>query len=73
MFKYSTSLARKSPARGRQLEISEYNLISQKPQITSIPGVSVRERNRYRVVLGDAILGDFLTIEQALELVGGLR
>lgn len=62
------SVTRKSPAQGRQLEIFGQNLIVQRPQITSVPGVSVRERNRYRVMLGDTILGDFLTIEQAVTL-----
>jgi len=67
------SVTRKSPAQGRQLEIFSQNLISQKPQIASIPGMSIREKNRYRVTLAGEILGDYLTIEQALQLVGGVK
>jgi hypothetical protein len=45
-----------------------------KPQILSIPGISLKQRDRYRVVLGDEILGDFLTIDEALKLAkGGLK
>jgi hypothetical protein len=40
----------------------------QKPQISSVPGVSPKERNRYRVMLGAQILGMHLTIDEALEL-----
>jgi hypothetical protein len=43
----------------------------QKPQICSIPGVSPKQRDRYRVVLGDRILGDFLTLDEALLLTKG--
>ncbi|HEY9635215.1 MAG TPA: hypothetical protein V6D14_17570 [Coleofasciculaceae cyanobacterium] len=42
-----------------------------KPQIESIPGVSLKRRDRYRVTLGDEILGDRLDIDQALELAKG--
>jgi hypothetical protein len=41
---------------------------SQKPQISTTPGISQKERDRYRLVLGDRILGDFLSIEEALAL-----
>jgi hypothetical protein len=41
----------------------------QKAQISSIPGVSARERNRYRVVLNGEILATGLTSEQAFEMV----
>lgn len=40
----------------------------QKPQISSVPGTSPKQRDRYRVVCRDQILGDRLSIEQALEL-----
>lgn len=40
-----------------------------KPQIVSVPGLSHKERDRYRVVIGEEILGDRLTIEGAIELV----
>lgn len=39
-----------------------------KPQIQSCPGVPMRQRDRYRVVLGDEILGEKLTIDEALSL-----
>jgi hypothetical protein len=42
-----------------------------KPQISTIPGMSPKERSKYRVMLGDEILGDFLTIDEALKLVKG--
>jgi hypothetical protein len=41
---------------------------SKKPQICSIPGVSPKERDRYRVVLGGEILGDRLSIDEAIAL-----
>jgi len=66
------SVTRKSPEQGRQLELFQ-NLISKKPQIVSIPGASVKEENRYRVTLAGEILGDCLTIEQALKLAGGAK
>jgi len=66
------SVTRKSPQDGRQLELFQ-NLISKKPQIESIPGASVKEKNRYRVVLSGEIVSDDLTIEQALELAGGAK
>ncbi len=45
----------------------------QKPQISSIPGIPARERHRYRVTLNGKILGDKLTIDEALKLAGGKR
>jgi hypothetical protein len=43
---------------------------SQKPQIVSVPGISPKERNRYRVVVGTEILADGLTADEAFELTG---
>ena len=43
----------------------------QKPQISSIPGVSPKIRNRYRVTVGERILASNLTISEALEIAGG--
>jgi hypothetical protein len=40
----------------------------QKPQISSIPGIPPKERNRYRVILGDRVLGNQLNLEQAVAL-----
>lgn len=42
-----------------------------KPQIASSPGVCIKRRDRYRVVLGAEVLGDGLTIDKALQLVKG--
>jgi hypothetical protein len=39
-----------------------------KPQICSRPNVLPGAKNRYRVVFGDRILGDFLTLDEALAL-----
>jgi hypothetical protein len=40
----------------------------QKPQIVSIPGIPPREPNRYRVILGEQILGERLALDEALAL-----
>lgn len=48
----------------------------QKPQISCIPGISPKEQNRYRVSLDNKILGDRLSLQQALKLAedqGGTR
>lgn len=71
MKKCNLSVTRKSPAQGRQLEIFSQNLINQKPQISSIAGISPRERNRYRVTVGSEILGDFLSFDEAMNLAKG--
>jgi hypothetical protein len=42
-----------------------------KAQIQSVPGIPAKERNRYRVVLNGEILGDKLTLDEALKLAGG--
>jgi hypothetical protein len=42
-----------------------------KPQISSVPGVSVKDPFRYRVMVGDRILGEYLAIDEALQLAGG--
>ena len=39
-----------------------------KPQISCVPGVSVKERCRDRVILGGEILGDKLSLNEALFL-----
>jgi hypothetical protein len=39
-----------------------------KPQIASIPGASLKERHRYRVTSGGEVLGDFLTLDEAIAL-----
>jgi hypothetical protein len=52
----------------QQLELFPLPLKRQKPQITSVPGTSIRERDRYRVVIEGAILGDRLTLDEAVNL-----
>lgn len=52
----------------QQLELFPLPKKRQKPQISSIPGVSPKERDRYRVMIGDRILGDKLTLDEALKL-----
>jgi hypothetical protein len=42
-----------------------------RPQIVSIPGVSPKEQHRYRVKAGDEVLGDRLTLDEALKLAKG--
>ena len=41
-----------------QSPVASAKLFCQKPQISSIPGISPKEPHRYRVMLGDGILGD---------------
>jgi hypothetical protein len=40
-----------------------------KPQISSISGISPKERHRYQLKLGDRVLGDWLTLDEALKLM----
>jgi hypothetical protein len=40
----------------------------QKPQISGIPGVSVTERQRYRVMIGDHLIASHLDLDSALEI-----
>jgi hypothetical protein len=47
------------------------NLFVPKPQILSIPGITATAGKRYRVVLGGEIIGDQLTIDEALKLARG--
>lgn len=41
---------------------------SPKPQIASIAGLPITHPNRYRVMLGNQILGEYLAIDEALLL-----
>jgi hypothetical protein len=43
-------------------------IFRQKAQITSSPGVLPKQRDRYRVVFRGAILGDRLSLDEALQL-----
>ena len=65
---YATSITQNPLLEGRQLELFNHTGIQHKPQILSSPGVSPKQRHRYRVVLGSEILGDFLTLDEAIAL-----
>ena len=41
-----------------------------KPQISSIPGVSPKEKHRYRVTLNGQVLDTHLTFEEAVLVAG---
>lgn len=43
------------------------------PQISSTPGISPKQPNRYRVVVDDEVLGDRLTAEEAILLARSRR
>ena len=58
-----------SPPHWRQLELFPLPNKRRKPQISSIPGASPKQRNRYRVILEERILADNLTISEALDIV----
>lgn len=49
----------------------EARLFRHKPQIVSILGICPKEKNRYRVVLGGELLGERLTLDEALKLAKG--
>jgi hypothetical protein len=55
----------------QQSPVAEAGLFRNKPQIVSIPGISPKERHRYRVLLGDKVLGDFLSLDEAIALANG--
>jgi hypothetical protein len=56
---------------GFQPKAAQIQEFAKKPQISSVPGISPRERNRYRLLMGDRILGDRLTIDEVLKLAQG--
>lgn len=62
------SVAHKPPVKGRQLELFSPTGKRHKPQISSIPGIPPKQRDRYRVMLGDVVLGDRLTLDEAVVL-----
>jgi hypothetical protein len=47
------------------------HLFPSKPQISSTPGASPKQRDRYRVLLGEQVLGDNLTLDEALSIAKG--
>ena len=67
----ATNIAQNPPAKGRQLDLFTPQGNLHKPQISSISGILPGERNRYRVVMADQVLGDFLNLDEALKLVKG--
>jgi len=64
----ATTIAQNSPPKGRQLDLFNHTGNLRKPQICSTPGTSPKERDRYRVTFQGQILGDHLSIDQAIEL-----
>ena len=73
--------AQNSPVEGREIRdasrlfqkspqnpVPSAKLFRHKPQIVSIPGISPKERNRYRVTLGGQVLGEMLSINEAVEM-----
>ena len=64
----NSSVVHNPPVEGRQLELFHHTGKRHKPQISSIPGISPNQRDRYRVVLGDEVLGDRLTLDKAILL-----
>jgi hypothetical protein len=52
-----------------QSPVASARLFCQKLQISSIPGISPKDSHRYRVMLGGQVLGDRLSIDEALLLV----
>lgn len=57
-----------------QIPVPSAKLFRHKPQISSIPGISLKQRDRYRVMLGDEVMGDHLILDEALKLAkGGAR
>ena len=51
-----------------QNPVPEAQLFRRKPQVSSIPGIPLKERHRYRVTSGGEVLGDFLSLDEAIEL-----
>lgn len=48
-------------------EIKEW-VKRQKPQISLTPGISIKEKNHYRVTLAGEVLADRLSLDQALQV-----
>jgi hypothetical protein len=59
------------PLASQRKPATETKLFSDKPQIVSIPGVPPKEQHRYRVTFGSQILGERLTLDEALKLAKG--
>jgi len=65
------SVTQNPPLEGRQLELFKHTGNQHKPQISSIPGISPKQRDRYRVMVGNEILGNRLTLDKAIALAKG--
>ncbi len=69
-FPHQLSLPLVAPQKPAQ----QAELFSRKPQISSIPGASPKEKNRYRVTLGDEVIGNRLDLDEAIKVAKfGLR
>jgi hypothetical protein len=66
--KCNLSVTHNPLVEGRQLELFTHTGDRHKPQISSIPGISPKQRDRYRVVRGDVVSGDRLTLDEAIAL-----
>jgi len=64
----ATTIPQNSSVKGRQLDLFVCQGNLHKPQISSILGISMKRRDRYRVVMGDVTLGDHLTLDEAIAL-----
>ncbi|HEY9671315.1 MAG TPA: hypothetical protein V6D11_07720 [Waterburya sp.] len=54
-------------------KIAQQQAIFQKPQISSVPNVSPKERNRYQVTLGDRLIVSGLNVDDATKLTSLIR
>ena len=66
--KCNLSVTQTPPVEGRQLELFTHTGDRHKTQISSIPGISPKQRDRYRLMRGDQVLGDRLTLDEAIAL-----
>jgi hypothetical protein len=68
----ATNIAQNPPAPRRQLDfLLTHQGNRHKPQVSSIPGIFPKEQHRYRVTLRSRILGDRLSLDDALKLAQG--
>lgn len=56
------------PKNSQQLSLFPLPQNSQTPQISSIPGVSAKEKRRYQVTIGDRVIASNLTSDEALAI-----
>ena len=65
---FSGETSQASNSSSSRPKTAQLQRFSAKPQISSLPGMSPKERHRYRVALGSEVLGTHLTLDQALLL-----